>query len=713
MKIIVAKNAGFCFGVKRAVDAVYENISDTGRIYTLGPIIHNPQVVNELKKKGVIIEENVENITEGTVIIRSHGVAESIMNSIKDKGLSFIDATCPYVKRIHGLVSKYFGEGYQIIIIGEKNHPEVLGINGWCQNSANIIHDESDVSLLPDMEKACVVVQTTTNEQKFNNIIDALKAKVKDLKVFNTICYATQDRQKEAEEIAKLTDKVIVIGGRNSSNTKKLYNLSKNHCSETYAIETADDISSHNINLTSGDVIGILAGASTPDWIIKEVVDKMNEINNKLEETKEVNNTNEVEAAGNVNQAVEDNNDSVVENNDNGTNDDYEITSMEDFEKTMVVLRPGQVVTGTVIEVLDDEVYVNVGYKSDGIIPMEEIMLDKGQKPSDLFKVGDSIEVTVVKVNDGDGNVLLSHKAIAKRRVWQELEKAYKEQTVLKGIGHEVVKGGIIAKVKGVSAFIPASQLSTHYVEDLSVFINQTMDLKILEMDKRRNRLVASQRVVLEEIQKQKEDKVWESLEEGQKIKGQVKRLTSFGAFIDVGGVDGLAHISDLSWHHITHPGDVLKEGDEVEVVVLSFDRDKDKISLGYKQLMPHPWDNIEIKYPEGQVFEGKVARIASFGAFVELEPGVDGLVHISQISDKRIEKVEDVLSVGDQVQVKVLKVVPDEKRISLSIKEAQKKDELKEPSAGESSDENSEFVNEDMTVVLGDFFPENLTENE
>ena len=373
--------------------------------------------------------------------------------------------------------------------------------------------------------------------------------------------------------------------------------------------------------------------------------------------------------------------------------------TMESFD--IVSLHPGQVVDGTVLTVTPDELIVNVGYKSDGIVTKDEIAFQDGKTVEESFHEGDKIKVEVLKVNDGEGNVVLSQKKIIKHKIWKEIEDAYQNKKEVTGVGKEVIKGGVLADIRGISAFVPASQLSVRYVADLSTFVGQDLRLRILETDKRRSRVVASQRVILEEEAAEQRNKVWDNIQEGQKITGEVKRLTNFGAFVDIGGVDGLIHISDLAWGHIRSPKEVVSEGQKVEVLVLSADRENNRISLGYKQTKPHPWDNIEEKYPVGQIFEGKIVRLASFGAFVELEPGVDGLVHISQISDKHVNKVEDVLKTGETVSVKVLNVKPRERRISLSIREAAEKKQEEAPRQKESP-----YVKEEMTVRMGDFFP-------
>jgi ribosomal protein S1/(E)-4-hydroxy-3-methyl-but-2-enyl pyrophosphate reductase len=785
LNIIVAKNAGFCFGVRRAIEAVYKHLDRPGNLFTYGPVIHNPQMVRELKEKGVIVEERVEKIKNGTVVIRSHGVPQYVYQQLANKGLHIVDATCPYVKRVHKLAKEYYDKGYQIIIIGEKEHPEVIGINGWCDNKAFILNRPDEIDSLPQISKACILAQTTTSHQNWDAILQRIHSKVEHLEVFNTICSTTSNRQMEAESIAKIADVMWVIGGRNSSNTRKLYSICKAHCNKTFAIETAKDIDVKVID--PGDTIGITAGASTPDWIIKEVIEKMNQLDEKnliqnenmceepqdcsaeaqdpaitakeeevtLHEdeqsaeqpTQETTGKEEVTQEATVEEEITQeatgeeklDQETTVEEEitqeatgeekldqettvEEGTTQEAteeelgqettaedettQETTMEDFEETMVSLRSGQVVKGTILKITPEEVIVNVGYKSDGIIPANELAAKGTQVEETQWKEGDSIEAEVVKVNDGEGNVLLSRKSIEEKRIWKEIEQGFKSGKEFEGICTEVVKGGVLATIHGIRTFVPASQLSTHYVKDLSIFVDKPLRLRIIELERRRNRVVASQRIILEAENEAKRKALWESIEEGQTIKGIVKRLTNFGAFVDVGGVDGLIHISDLSWGRIDHPSEVVHEEQPIEVLVLSVDRERERISLGYKQTIPHPWENVDQKYPVGDTITGKVVRITSFGAFVELEPGVDGLVHISQVANRRIDRVDDVLSVGQEVQVKVLDVKPDEHRISLSVREALPK---QKENYSTQANEDSQYEKEEMTVPLGDFFPDEL----
>ena len=422
----------------------------------------------------------------------------------------------------------------------------------------------------------------------------------------------------------------------------------------------------------------------------------------------------EISEEGSVTEVTEDQSNESEEKTEESPEEEIKEETMEDFD--IISLRSGQIVTGKIIRVTDEELFVNVGYKSDGVVSLNDIMLEEDKPLTEVFHEGDEIEVEVRKVNDGEGHVILSQTNIVKNQAWKLIEEAFHNEQEIIGIGKQVVKGGLLANIKGFTAFVPASQLSMRYVADLSIFIGQELRLRILETDKRRNRVVASQRAVLESEEAEKRQEVWETIEEGQLIKGEVKRITNFGAFVDIGGVDGLIHISDLSWGHIKSPKQVVSEGQEVEVVILSADKENNRISLGYKQNLPHPWDNIEEKYPSGQVFQGKVVRITTFGAFVELEPGVDGLVHISQISDKRVNKVEDVLSTGEMVNVKVLEVKSQDRRISLSIREAvekQERPERPEKPAKKQAAKESPFVKEEMTVTLGDLFKEQQEKEE
>ncbi len=692
MQIRVARHAGFCFGVKRAVETALSAANPDRPVYTLGEIIHNPAVVADLSEKNVlpIPPDKWDKLPSGsTLIIRSHGAGPEIMKGCSEKGIRVIDATCPFVRRIHKIVREASEKGRAIYIAGEPDHPEVTGICGWAKGGATVLPDAQAARTLPySLPPACLTAQTTLQRETFEQICSVLRERCMDIEVYDTICDTTAERQREAAEMAAKCSVMLVVGGKSSSNTQKLARICEKSCKCTYSVENPGQLVLEKIR--SDDIIGIVAGASTPQWMIREVVTRMNELEKTTAETTEVvANSAPVEAAqaeateaaqavsaeADMPEAapsaqaeavaVEEPSAEIAEANDSAD------SFAEAFEKTLVRIRNGQVLTGTVVQVTESEVCVNIGYKSDGFIPRNEFSSDPDVNPMDVVKVGDSIEVEVTKVNDGEGNVLLSRKSVESKKLWEELlADAETEGKVFDAVGKEVVKGGLIASINGVRAFVPASHVSTKYVENLSDFVGQPMKLSVIEVDKSRKRIVASQKnVLLAEMEAEKKQK-WSALEVGSKLSGVVRRLTDFGAFVDIGGIDGLVHVTDVAWGRVKHPSDVLKIGQQVEVVVLNVDVEKERVSLGYKQLQPKPWTMAGEKYPVGSIVEGKVVRIVPFGAFVALEPTIDGLIHISQISVRRIAKVEDEINVGDVVRCKVLDVNPEAKRISLSRKE-------------------------------------------
>ena len=642
MKIEVAAHAGFCFGVRRSVSAVDELLKSGKRITTLGPVIHNPAVIEGMKARGVVVAEEKEEVGGDTVVIRAHGAPKSVHDYFLKKGMEVVDTTCPFVERIHRRVREASAQGIPVLIVGEKEHAEVVGIRGWVEGSdCFIVYSAGEIDVLPPMQRACVVAQTTTPQALYDGLCAHLRERIPECEVFGSICKATVLHQSEARELAARVDVMLVVGGRNSSNTRKLFALCSEICKRTYFIEKAEQVA--GIPVTGNEIIGITAGASTPDEIIKEVVTRMSELD----------------------KTITPQTDAPVEAQDSAQDSEF----AAEFEKTLVSIRPGQTVTGTIVQVTDNEVCVNIGYKTDGLIPVAELINQENHR--EAYKVGDEIEVEVVKVNDGEGNVLLSQKNIVSRKNWDALVAKYENNEYVEGVGKDVVKGGLIVDVDGVRTFVPASQLSERYVEKIDQFVGKPMKLKIIEVDKQKRRLVASRKAVLAEESAAAKAAAWEKLEVGTIVHGIVRRLTDFGAFVDIGGVDGLIHITDLSWGRVKHPSDVVKPGDEVDVLVLALDRERERISLGLKQTKPKPWETAQVNYPVGSICEGKVVRIVTFGAFVELEPGLDGLVHISQIAPTRINKVEDVLHVGDMVRVRILDVNPEAKRISLSIRDA------------------------------------------
>lgn len=643
MQLEVAAHAGFCMGVRRAVNAAW-NVAESGRpACTLGELIHNPQVVKALDERGIPAVNTPEETAGRLVLIRSHGVSPDVLEQLRNAGCDILDLTCPFVDRLHRTVAEYSTDGTPVILVGERDHPEVQGTAGWAKGPVFVVASPEDAQELPEMEKALACVQTTFPMDRWLAVLEVLRRKVQRLAEQCTICSATATRQQEAVELASRVDAMVVIGGRKSANTHKLFEVCRRHCANTILVESAAEIP-HDFIQRDFMTIGVTAGASTPDDSLKEAVTIMTDMENKVEEQVQ-------ETAAQVEE--------VKENLEEATKNDF----MAAVDETLVRIKPGQTVTGTVVQITDDEVCVNIGYKSDGLIKKSDLCQED-------VKLGDEIEVEVVKVNDGEGNVILSQRNIVNRKAWEALMAKYEAGEYVEGVGKEAVKGGLIADVGGVRAFVPASQIAPRYVEKIGDFVGKDMKLKIIEVDKQKKRIVCSRKAVILEETAARKKEAWDRLEEGVVIHGIVRRLTDFGAFVDVGGVDGLVHITDLSWGRIKHPSEVVKPGQEVDVQILSLDRERERIQLGLKQLTPKPWDNAAEKYPVGAIVEGKVVRITTFGAFVELEPGLDGLVHISQCALTKIAKVEDAVTVGETRRVKVLNVDTEAKRISLSIRQ-------------------------------------------
>jgi 4-hydroxy-3-methylbut-2-enyl diphosphate reductase len=693
LKIIIAEHSGMCFGVKKALEIAEKFTDGSGETYTLGPLIHNRQVVEKLDKKGVKAIESLDQVDGGTVIIRSHGVPPEVHGKAQKKIIELVDATCPFVKKIQEKVKEYYSKGYQIIIVGDAAHPEVKGVNGWCNYSAIIVDNAEQASKIGYYDKLCVVAQTTITQQTWEELKVILEKKGGEISFFNTICNATYLRQQAAMELAEKVDLMLVIGGLHSSNTQKLYKLCKERCNNTFHIEAPDGLPVDKIK--EAKIIGVTAGASTPDWIIKEVVNKMTEMENNKIEANEVNEVNTEEK---------------VEKQEAVENAQQEHT-MEHIEETMVSIRPGKVVKGRIIRVGEDEVIVSIGYKSDGIISREELSNDPSLSPSEIVKEGDEIEVFVKRIDEKEGHVILSKKKVDMEKAWKVLKDRHESGEPVSAKVIEEVKGGLIALVEGIRGFIPASHADIGYVENLQEFVGKELSMKVIEFNRSKGKVVLSRKVLLEEERETRKKELLDSLKVGDRIKGEVKRLTDFGAFVDIGGIDGLVHISEISWNRIGHPSAVLSVGDHIEVVVLGVEPENERISLGYKQTKPHPWDNITDRYKVGDVVEGKVVRLVDFGAFVELEPGVEGLVHISQISYEHVDRPQDVLKEGQQVKIKILDVKPEERRISLSIKEAAERPR-REERKDKLPDQTAHSDNE-PPITIGDLVGDILKENE
>ena len=624
-----AENAGFCFGVRQAIEKAEKAAEESvGRIFSMGPLIHNEMVTDNLAAKGISIISSLDEVDEGsTVIIRSHGEGRNFYDESEERGIKLIDATCPFVARIHKLVNE---TAKQVVIVGDANHPEVKGINGWCVTSAVIVSSYEEAEGMTG-DDFFVVTQTTIRQKMLDDVLRALNENGKTVEINNTICNATSKRQDSCRELAEESDMMIVIGGRNSSNTKKLFEISKNSCPNTYFVENIEDLPLKEV--AKCNKIGVAAGASTPECIIKEVIARMSDM----------------------------------------TLENKELTMadiMDDIDKSLRLPRGGEIVTGTVHQVTDKEVIVNLGCKKDGILPINEVTLEEGQTLADAFKVDDEIKAKVIKTDDGDGGILLSKKKLEISANWDEIVQAYEDKTVLEVKVTRTVNGGVIAEYKEVAGFIPMSQLSDRYVENAEEFIGQTMEVKVSRVDQRRNRAVFSHKQFLADEKDKLVAEIWDNLNVDDVVEGTVMRFTDYGAFVDIGGIDGLLHISEISWGKLKHPQEVLEIGQKINVKVLSMNAEKGKISLGLKQNQPEPWSVIDENYQVGQVIEGKVVQIKEYGAFVELEPGLDGLVHISEVAHKRVANIGEELEVGQVVSAKILEIDKDRKRISLSIRE-------------------------------------------
>ena len=652
MSVIVAKNAGFCFGVSRAVELVEQSAASGKQVVTLGPIIHNRHVVDRFEKLGVKVIGSPESAEPGmTVIIRSHGVTKGVIDALEKRGVEIIDATCPFVKRIHGIVAKAGEEGRLPVIIGTRAHPEVEGIAGWCddcrifESPEELAEWASSDEVSADMA-LCMVSQTTSTESLWKKCCEIAKKQFTNLKIFDTICRATEFRQGEAAVLSASCQAMVVVGDPTSSNTGRLAMICREHCSRVALVDNASELDPGFFKGVTH--VGITAGASTPAWIIKEVNKTMSEITN-------------VEAVQEENFA-------------------------ELLEQSIKTLNTGDKVIGIVTGIGNTEVQVDLGTKHAGYIPYDEVSTDPSVKPEDILKVGDEIEVFVVRVNDQEGTVQLSKKKLDGMKVWDEMGTYVEEKTTVEGVISEENKGGLVCNVKGIRVFIPASQSGIAKGGDMTGMVGKTVSLKITEVNRARRRVIGSIRAVNSEERKANREKIWTEIEVGAKYHGVVKSLTSYGAFVDIGGVDGMVHVSELSWNRIKTPADVVKVGDEIDVYVISFDAEKHKISLGYKTAEMNPWNQFMSKYAVGDVVDAKIVKLMTFGAFAEILPGVDGLIHISQIADKRIGKPEDVLAEGQDVQVKITDVDAETKRISLSIRAL-----LEETSAEDEAVEDAE----------------------
>ena len=644
--IITAETAGFCFGVSRSVDIAEKLLAEHGQCLSFGQLIHNDDVIHALEEKGMKIISSPAEVQAGDrVVIRAHGVKKSVIDELAAAGAEITDATCPKVKAIHKIVSNASAGGRLVIIIGMKNHPEVEAIQGWCEESIVLENDVETASWLAEnavssSKPICIVAQTTQTHSNFNKCADLIKKRCTNVQIFDTICLATFTRQKEATELSSQCDAVVVIGGRHSANSLHLAEICREHCSHVQFIERSDELDL--ASLSGYAVVGLTAGASTPSWIIKEVRNIMDEV--KVAETKA-----------------------------------EEISFDEMLEETLKPIYNGDKVTGIVTGISGTEVTLDLGTKYTGFIPTTDFT-DAGLKVEESVKLGDEIEAMVVRVNDVEGTVMLSKKRLDNVKFWDDIEGAAEDGAVVEGVVTEENKGGVVVNVKGMRVFVPASQTDLPRDAELSQLLKKTVKLKVTEVNKARKRVVGSIRRATQAERRAKTEAIWNEIEIGKRYTGTVKSLTSYGAFVDIGGIDGMVHVSELSWGRIHNPAEVVKVGDELEVYVINFDKENRKISLGYKDPNANPWQMFMDKYAVGDVASVKVVKLMQFGAFAEVVPGVDGLIHISQCADHRIAKVDEVLSVGDVVDAKITAVDEEKQKISLSIRALLEPEMAEEP---------------------------------
>ena len=632
MTLILARSAGFCYGVRRAVEMAEETARQGRPCVMLGSIIHNTDVIRCLEEQGLRTVERPEEVPAGcTVLIRSHGEGRAVHQLLADRGAEILDATCPNVTHIHKVVQQAEAQGRRPVIVGTPDHPEVLAIAGWCRSPAVVSGaEELERWLQEDPERRdfplTFVSQTTSTRKIWDDCVKKAKKECTNAEFFDTICGATSKRQEEARQLAQTCGMMVVIGDRKSSNTRRLAEICREACPDVRLIERAADLDlSH---MPRAERVGITAGASTPAWIIKEVYDKMS--------------------------------DEIME---------IEKSFAELLEESIKTLNNGDKVTGTVVAITPTEVQVELGIKYPGYIPLSELSDDPTVKPEDIVKVGDEIEAYVMLVSDRDCLVKLSKKRLDAVKHWEEIEQAKENETVLEGFVTEDNKGGVVVSVKGIRVFVPASQTGLPRETPMSTLVKQKVRLVITEVNRARRRVVGSISKVQRAERAAAAEKVWAEIEDGKHYTGTVKSLTSYGAFVDIGGVDGMVHISELSWSRIKHPSEVVKVGDTVDVYVISADKEKKKISLGMKDRSQDPWTVFTSTYQVGDVANVRIVKLMTFGAFAEVVPGVDGLIHISQIADHRIDKPGDVLAEGDRVDVKITDVDMENKKISLSIR--------------------------------------------
>ncbi len=646
MNIILADSAGFCFGVNRAVNKVEELLSQGKKVATLGPLIHNPQYIQSLCDRGAIIVESPDEVPEKCeLVIRAHGITKDLLDNVKQSGISYSDATCPFVMKIQKIIDKDSTPDNIVLIAGDENHPEVKGFRSYCKGESFVFRNYDELTALFDNNKSLAekeviyVAQTTFSINEYKKCSELIKKYCTNVKIFDTICDATSKRQKDTCNLSHKCDIIIIIGGRNSSNTQKLKAVCENN-TRTFLVESAEELS--DIDFSGCTTIGVTAGASTPVCIIKEVIKKMSEL------------VNNVESAEAVGQAVA----------------DSEMSFEQALEESLKSLNSDQKVVGTVLRVTPTEIQVDIGRKQTGIIPYDEYSADPSANPAKEVKVGDELNLIIMKTNDADGFITLSKKRYDAQANWDKIASAKDNGEILSGNVAEVLNRGVIVISDAVRVFIPASQATLSRNEKLDDLLGQTVNFRIIDVDTRRRRVVGSINSVLREARKASRDAFWAQVEVGQKYEGTVVSLTEFGAFVEIAaGVQGLCHKSELSWNRIKHPSEVVAVGDKLEVNVKNIDAENKKISLGFKKIEDSPWEILRRDYPVGSVIDVQIVSLTTFGAFAQIIPHIQGLIHISQIANHRVEKPQDELNVGDTVKVMITNIDFEKKHVSLSIR--------------------------------------------
>ncbi|MBP2665709.1 MAG: hypothetical protein H6Q76_689 [Firmicutes bacterium] len=629
MEVFLAEHMGFCYGVRRAVEMAKAEADKAGStVFTLGPLIHNPQMIEKLRSQGVEVAETLESTAGSTVLIRSHGVGPDIYQQASRLEISLVDATCPHVKKAQMAAKAFADRGLQVVVAGERNHPEVKSILEWAGSKAIAAETASDIAHASLSEKVGIVSQTTLERGIFDEILMAIRRRNIDPEVNPTICCATEERQKAAMRLSEKVEAMVVVGGRNSANTRHLAEICRKAGVRTFSVETVAELEPEW--LFGIKKAGITAGASTPDWIIEEVKQRM---------------------------------------------ENMEQVNLNTGDR----LEQGTVLAGKVVGVNADLVFVDIGQKAEGTIALSELAWPAPMDAHEVVSVGQLLNVLVLEPETAEGTVKLSKLQADRLLAWDRMDEAMKDGEPVEVTVTAAVKGGLSVAFFGIRCFMPASQVDSSFVEDLSPYVGKTLEALPIEVDREKQRAVFSRRALLDVQRRAAETVALEKLEIGQVLSGEVRRLASFGAFVDVGGIEGLVHVSEMAWHRVKDAADLVKVGDEVKVQVLKVDKELHKVSLGMKQLQQDPWLTAVAEFAEGTTVPGKVTRTIKFGAFVELAPGVEGLVHISELSDRRVASAEEVVQIGQKVAVKVLSVDPAVKRISLSIIKAQEDAERKE----------------------------------